>query len=78
MSVRQDTTQRIIRFARLKLCTKMACKSCRIRRTERERKIDIMGRPRHAPCGYRKSADKSVLIQEVPGFRVVETTHDLG
>jgi len=74
----KDTAQRILRFARLELCTKMACKGRRIRRTEREGKIDIMRRSRCAPCRDRKPANESILIQEVPGFRVIETTHDLG
>ena len=74
----KDTAQRIIRFARLKLRPKMACKGCRVRRTERDRKIDIMRRSWNAPCGDRKPSDESILIQEMPGFRVVQTTHDLG
>lgn len=74
----KDTAQRIIRFAKLKLSTKMAGQGGRIGRTQGNRKIHIMSRPRNPPSGGGKPSDQSIVIHQAVGLRLVEATHDVG
>ena len=48
-----------------------------LRRAQRQRRIHILRCPWQPPGRDRKTVDERVLIQEKPGFRVVETMHDL-
>jgi hypothetical protein len=62
----------------MKLGMKIGCQRCGISGTERQHEIDILRCPWNAPGRDGKPADQSILLDQMPGLRVVETTHDLG